>query len=144
VRYPPEVSPGSVNDDIVLNVDFAPTFLEYAGIQVPNEVQGYSIRPLLQEQTPADWRTVMYYRYFMHCDGHNVYAHYGVRTRRYKLIYYYEEEPGPQEWELFDLDEDPCELMNVYDEPAYADIVEELKAELAALRKQLGDETNPW
>jgi len=144
VRYPQEVSTGSVNDDMVLNVDFAPTFLEYAGIQVPNEVQGCSILPLLQGQTPANWRTAMYYRYFMHCDGHNVYAHYGIRTRRYKLIYYYEEEPGPQEWELFDLDEDPCELMNVYDEPAYADTTAELKAELAALRRQLGDETNPW
>ncbi len=144
VRYPEEIAAGSVNDDMVLNVDFAPTFLDHAGLEVPREMQGRSLRPLLQGPTPPDWRTAMYYRYFMHCDGHNVYAHYGIRTRRYKLIYYYEQAPGPQEWELFDLEEDPRELMNVYHEPAYAETVKELRTELAALRRQLGDETAPW
>jgi len=144
VSYPREIGAGSVSNDIVLNVDFAPTLLEYAGVQIPDEMQGRSIVPVLRGQTPADWQTAMYYRYFMHCDGHNVYAHYGLRTERYKLIYYYEEDPGPQEWELFDLDSDPYELMNVYADPAYAGIVEELKQRLAAMRDELGDQTNPW
>ncbi|MDQ3702033.1 MAG: DUF4976 domain-containing protein, partial [Chloroflexota bacterium] len=69
-------------------------------------MQGTSFRGILRGQAPSDWRASMYYRYFMHADTpHNVYAHYGVRTSRYKLIYYYEPEPGPQEWELFDLQE---------------------------------------
>jgi arylsulfatase A-like enzyme len=92
----------------------------------------------------------MYYRYWMHRDRiHNVYAHYGVRTRRHKLIYYYADglgqpgsvgDPCPPEWELFDLQSDPRELHNVYDEPAYADTVRELTDELARLQQAVGDE----
>jgi arylsulfatase A-like enzyme len=81
----------------------------------------------------------------MHLDGaHNTYAHYGVRTERHKLIYYYEPAPGPQEWELFDLEADPKELRNVYGDPAYAAVTGELKAELRRLRSQVGDSTNDW
>ncbi len=145
VRYPPEIKPGTTNDDIILNTDFAATFLDYAGIETPREMQSYSFRGNLRGETPDDWRTAMYYRYFMHLQGgHYVTAHYGVRTKRYKLIFYYEEEPGPQEWELFDLEEDPQEMRSVYEEPEYADVVEELKAELARLRSEVGDQTNPW
>ncbi len=144
VRYPGEVAAGSTNADIVLNVDFAPTFLECAEAEIPERVQGASICPLLAGETPSDWRDTMYYRYFMHQGGHNVYAHYGVRTRRHKLIYYYKAEPGPQEWELFDLEEDPHELMNVYGEARYAETVRVLQARLAELRSEFGDETDPW
>ena len=145
VRYPPEIQPGSVNGDIILNVDFAPTFLDWAGAAIPRQMQGDSFRRNLQGDTPADWRQSFYYRYFMHCaGGHHVYAHYGVRTHRHKLIYYYEPEPGPQEWELFDLVQDPLELQSVYDDPRYADVVADLKDELARLRSEVGDQTNPW
>jgi len=145
VRYPREIAPGSVNRDIVINNDFAPTFLDYAGLPTPDFMQGRSIRPILQGQTPSDWREAFYYRYFMHMDpSHNTTAHYGVRTQRYKLIYYYEPEPGPQEWELFDLERDPMEMCSVYDDPAYADVVAELKTKLRELRAECGDETNPW
>jgi len=153
VRYPREVEPGSVSTGMALNLDFAPTFLDFAGVEPAEPVQGRSLRPLLRGETPADWRTSMYYRYWMHRAHFNVYAHYGVRTERHKLIHYYGEaldaagaidEPSEPEWELFDLAEDPLELSNVYDDPANADTVQELKAELKRLREQAQDESAPW
>ncbi len=145
VRYPREVEAGAVNDDLILNIDFPALFLDYAGLETPREMQGRSFRANLRGDTPDDWRRSFYYRYYMHIDGgHSVWAHYGLRTHRYKLIFYYEEEPGPQEWELFDLQEDPMELHSVYDDPAYADVVAELKEELARLRSEVGDQDNPW
>jgi len=149
LRYPREVRPGTANDDIVLNVDFAPLFLDLAGVPIPDEFQGHSFRPLLQGRTPHDWRQAMYYRYWMHKAHHNVYAHYGIRTKRYKLIYYYSDaldQPGAidetydPEWELFDLEKDPYELSNVYDDPEYAGVVRELKSELHRLQEEVGDE----
>ena len=133
---------------MVLNVDFAETLLDYAGLPIPEEMQGRSLRPLLQGETPRDWRTSMYYRYWMHRPHFNVSAHYGVRTQRYKLIFYYGlglgapgalDEPLPPEWELFDLKKDPGEMNNVYGETAYAETVKELKAELRRLKEQLED-----
>jgi arylsulfatase A-like enzyme len=149
LKYPREVESGSVNDDIVLNADFAPLFLDLAGVPVPEEFQGRSFRPLLNGQTPDDWQQSMYYRYWMHKANHNVYAHYGVRTKRYKLIYYYSDALGQAgtidetyepEWELFDLEKDPYELNNVYHRPDYQEIVRELKAELHRLQADLRDE----
>jgi len=148
-RFPAEAAPGSVNRDIILNVDFAPLFLDLAGVDKPDEFQGASFRPLLRGETPADWQDSLYYRYWMHKAHHNVYAHYGVRTLRYKLIYYYSDALGQAgavdethepEWELFDLEKDPCELNNVYHDPAYADVVTELTDELHRLQERVGDE----
>ncbi|MDH7570791.1 MAG: DUF4976 domain-containing protein, partial [Armatimonadota bacterium] len=148
IRYPREIAPGSVHRGMILNVDFAPTFLDFAGIPIPAGFQGSSFRPLLCGDTPAGWQRSMYYRYWMHRAHHNVFAHYGVRTERYKLIYYYGEalgqpgavdEPTPPEWELFDLEKDPRELKSVYYDPAYAGVVADLKAELARLREKVGD-----
>ncbi len=144
VRYPGEIPAGSSSEKMVLNVDFAPLFLDYAGVPAPAAMQGRSFRSVLRGQQPPGWRDSMYYRYFMHIETHNTTAHYGVRTERYKLIYYYEPEPGPLEWELFDLREDPYEVRNVYDDPAYREIRRELEAELRRLRAELGDTTNPW
>ncbi|MGH2353585.1 MAG: sulfatase family protein [Chloroflexota bacterium] len=144
VRYPPEIKPGTVDDHLVLNVDFAPTFLDYAGLPIPAEMQGRSFRSLLRGDFPPDWRTAMYYRYFMHLSHHNVYAHYGIRTHRYKLIYYYKDEPDPPEWELFDLAEDPHELHSVYGHPDYQKVVQQLQAQLHQLRAELHDTTDPW
>jgi arylsulfatase A-like enzyme len=149
LRYPKEVKPGSTNDDIVLNVDFPALFLDLAGIEIPEAFQGRSFRTNLQGETPGDWRSSMYYRYWMHKAHHNVYAHYGLRTKRYKLIYYYADALGQAgtidetyepEWELFDLEKDPCELNNVYDDPNYAETVNELKSELHRRQEEVGDE----
>jgi arylsulfatase A-like enzyme len=149
IRYPGVARPGSVNGDITLNIDFAPLFLEAAGAPVPAGMQGRSFRANLQGHTPRDWRKSMYYRYWMHNDGaHHVPAHYGVRTDRYKLIYYYNKALGmkgaqesgmPPEWELFDLKSDRHEMKNVYGDPAYASVVKTLKAELDRLQRQYGD-----
>ena len=152
VRYPREVAPGTQNAGMILNVDFPATFLDYAGVDVPYDWQGTSFRPLLEGRTPEDWRTAMYYRYWMHLAHHNVYAHYGLRTERYKMIYYYADalgQPGtiddsrPPEWELFDLQTDPQEMRSVYDDPAYADTVRSLTDELHRLQAEVGDEPHP-
>jgi len=151
VRYPREIKAVSVSDDIVLNVDFAETFLDYAGALVSGDMQGRSLRPLLRGKRPNNWRTSMYYRYWMHGAHFNVAGHFGVRTKRYKLIYYYglplnakgaKKESTPPEWELFDLQKDPKEMRNVYDDPAYKHVVKELKAELVSLRHRLEDDND--
>ncbi|GAH84968.1 unnamed protein product [marine sediment metagenome] len=134
VRYPGQIRPGSTNNDIITNVDFAPFFLDCARAATPSDMQGRSFRTNLAGKTPANWPTSMYYRYWMGASG--VPAHYGVRTKRYKLIYYYE---SPSGWELYDLEKDPLEINNVYDEPAYASVVSEMKAELTRLREHVGD-----
>ena len=149
VRYPREIQTGSSSDAMALNIDFAETWLDYAGVAIPDDMQGTSLRPILNGETPDDWRTSMYYRYWMHLTHHYVPAHYGIRTDRYKLIYYYGEalgttgsidEPKAPEWELFDLEKDPNEMCSVYDDPAYADIVTELTAELYRLKAEAADE----
>ena len=144
IRYPREIAPGSVDGHMALNVDFAPLFLDYAGVPAPEAMQGRSFRAALRGQAPEDWRTAMYYRYFMHLAHHNVYAHYGIRTERYKLIYYYEAEPDPPEWELFDLVKDPHEMRSVYDDPEYGEVVSELKEQLRRLRAEVKDTTHSW
>jgi arylsulfatase A-like enzyme len=136
IRYPGKIKPGSVNDSMILNVDFAPTFLEYAGVAVPPDIQGRSIAPLLCGEKPKDWRASMYYRYYHYPQDHRVQPHYGVRTERYKLIYFNKID----EWELFDLKNDPHELKSVYADPAYTDTVQKLKTELYRLKKELKDE----
>ena len=139
VRYPRLVRDGSVCTDMALNVDVAPTLLDLAGVQIPSGMQGVSLRPLLRETTPPDWRTAMYYRYWMHLDNaHAVQAHFGIRTDRYKLIRYDGEGDGP-EWELFDLAEDPYEIHSVYDDPGYADQVERLTTQLWRMQAEVGD-----
>ena len=149
MRYPRGIAAGGVNRDMILNVDFAPTYLELAGLPIPDHYQGRSFAPLLRGETPEDWQVAMYYRYWMHKTHHNVYAHYGIRSDRYKLIYYYADALGqagtidetyPPEWELFDLEMDPYELNNVVDNPAYAERVIELKAQLHRLQTEVGDE----
>jgi arylsulfatase A-like enzyme len=148
VRYPRAIKPGAVNDDFVLNLDFPETLLDYAGASIPADMQGRSLRPLLEGHTPPDWRTSMYYRYWMHRAHFDIPAHYGIRTKEYKLIYYYGQacgmkgaidKPTQPEWELFDLREDPLELNNVYAVAAYQPQVKQLKQQLNQLRKEYGD-----
>ncbi len=150
VRYPGHTKPGSVNDSIVLNIDHAPTLLEVNGIATAKDMQGRSYLSILDGKTPADWRTSMYYRYWMHLDApHGAPACYGVRTTRYSLIHYYGKAlkmtgtkniDHPPEWELFDLQKDTQQMRNVYSDPFYAPALGELRAELDRLRRDVGDE----
>ena len=148
MRFPRAIQPGTVSDRIALNVDFAPTILDYAGAPVPQDMQGRSLRALAEGRAPTDWRTSMYYRYWMHLAHFNIPAHYGIRSGRHKLIHYYGEALGsagaidestPPEWELFDLENDPQELVNIYHDPANAELIDELKSELERLQRELGD-----
>jgi len=141
VRWPGHITPGTTSDAMVSNLDFASTFLDLAGAAIPADMQGRSLKPLFTGPTPADWRTSVYYHYYEYPGWHCVERHYGVRTDRYKLIYYYNRD----EWELFDLDTDPHELNSVYADPAYASMVEALKTELTRLRQQYAvpEDTRP-
>jgi arylsulfatase A-like enzyme len=124
-----------VSDAMVLNVDFAPTFLEFAGQPIPPEVQGHSLEPLLAGRTPPDWRKSWYYRYYHYPNEHGTEPHYGVRTERYKLIYFHR----INQWELFDLKNDRHELRNIVNDTKNAKLVAVLKTELNRLRKELDD-----
>jgi arylsulfatase A-like enzyme len=132
VRWPGVVEPGSVNTDLVMNLDYAQTLLDAGGVAAPATMQGRSLLPLLRGSTPADWRDAIYYQYFAYPDWHMVQRQYGVRTHRHKLIHYYE----IGEWELFDLARDPNELNSVYADPAYAAVVASLKQRLEDLRRE--------
>lgn len=147
IRYPKTIKPGSRTDAIIENVDFAPTLLDFAGIRAPNAMQGKSFKTICETgDEPADWKISAYYRYWMHMAGHNNPGHVGIRTKEYKLIYYYgvardgNTPRTPPGWELYDIKKDPQELVNVYDEPTYAAVVSDLKIQLADRRKQVGDD----
>lgn len=130
VRWPAGVRPGSENTDLVQNLDLAQTFLDIAGVEAPAAMQGRSLLPLLKEETPDEWRDAIYYQYYEYPGPHMVRRHYGIRTERHKLIHYY----NIEEWELFDLENDPDELRSVYDDPAYADVQDDLHQRLTELR----------
>lgn len=134
-RWPGVVKPGSRNRKIVSNLDFAETFLDIAGVEVPGDMQGRSLVPLLQGKNVPDWRKTFYYQYYEYPGGHSVRRHYGVVDGRHKLIHFYE--PDVNEWELFDLSTDPREMRSVYDQAEYATIQNQLKEELMRLRKEL-------
>lgn len=147
IRYPKEIPAGTRNKDLILNVDFASLLADYAGIRPPAGVQGSSFRDNLKGQTPGDWRPAMYYRYWTH---HGIRpAHMGIRTDRYKLMFLYgdrlttagsDDTPTTPAWEFHDLQADPYENHNSYNDPRYAGIIKELKTRLLELRKQNGDE----
>ena len=139
VRWPGVTKPGTVNHDMVSNVDFAQTFLDVAGVDQPDDMHGESLIPILQGNTPDDWRKSFYYHYYEFPGWHSVRRHYGVRTDTHKLIYFY----NLNEWELYDLKADPNEMHSVYDDPAYADIQAELHADLKRLRENLNVGEDP-
>ena len=136
VKWPASIRPGTKSNAIALNIDFAPTFLEAAGLPAAHEMQGRSLLSLLRGRTPPDWRTSMYYRYYHDPGDHNTRAHYGVRTRTHKLIYFWTKD----QWELFDLVNDPYELHNLYGQPGQDDLTAALKAELFKLKREVRDE----
>ena len=133
VRWPGEVDPGSSNDAIVSNLDFAETFLAIARLEAPSDMQGRSLVPLIKGKTPDDWRTSFYYHYYEFPGAHSVRKHYGVATGRFKLIHFYE----LGEWEMYDLKKDPREMRSVYGEAGYAPVRKQLSTELARLRRDL-------
>jgi len=136
VRWPERIKPGGTCDKLVMNLDFAETFLDAAGVKVPGDMQGRSFKALLLGEQAPDWRTSVYYHYYEFPGAHSVRRHYGIRTERYKLIYFY----NLDEWELFDLKKDPQEMKSVYADPAYADVVKDLKKQLTDLRTQYEDD----
>lgn len=133
VRWPGVVKPGTRVAQMVQNIDYAPTLTEIAGATIPAGLHGRSLLPLLRGEAPADWRRSIYYHYYD--PGHGVQQHYGLRTERYTLAYFH----PVHEWELFDLRQDPLQLRSVYDDPAYAKTVAELKTELTRLRQLYQD-----
>lgn len=166
VSYPPLVPSGAKNDWLINNTDFAPTLLELAGVSRPDYMQGDSLLGALRgEPEPGNWRQSTYYRYWMHMAHHFNPAHFGIRTKRYKLIFYYgidykDQHKGqsvthyggnrfgndtPVAWELYDLERDPDEMHNRYDDPEYQEVVKRLKQQLAEERERLGDtdQANP-
>lgn len=139
VRWPGVASPGTRVTKLVQNLDYAPTFLEAAGATAPEGLQGRSLVPLLRGKTPADWRDALYYHYFEGPPAiHRVAPHYGVRTERYKLIRFYETD----EWEFYDLDLDPDELINVYRDEAYKATIADMEERLHELRQRYRDEAD--
>ena len=153
VRHPATVEASSRDDHLVNNTDLAPTLLSLAGVEPPGFMQGRSIEPLLVGEDPSDWRQSTYYRYWMNYAHHDVPAHYGVRTKDFKLVFFYglpldapgakraETRPG---WELYDLRSDPLEMRNVYGEPAYKEVAANLKADLLRLKSELGDDDETY
>ena len=111
------------------------TFLDYAGAPIPGDMQGRSMKPILEGKTPADWRKSFYYHYYEFPQPHHVHPHIGVRTEKYKLMYF----TDLKEWELYDLEKDPTELKNVYNDPAYAGVRAEMTAELERAKKEYKD-----
>ncbi len=136
VKWPGIVKPGTVNTDLVSNLDFAETFLDIAQTEIPEDMQGKSILPVLAGNTPSDWRKAHYYHYYEHPSEHDVRRHYGITTDRHKLIHFYYD---MDVWELYDLQKDPSELNNIYGDPEYAEVQEELHKQLEELRIKYED-----
>lgn len=136
ISWPGVIQPGSVNKDLVSNLDFAETFLDAAGVPVPSDMQGASMLPILKGKTPADWRKEHYYEYYEYPGVHKVKRHYGMSTERYKLMHYYYD---IDEWEMYDRVADPDEMKNVYNDPAYSKIREDLKKKLLELEVKYKD-----
>ncbi len=136
IMWPGMIQPGSVNSDMVSNLDFAETFLDAASIAIPPDMQGKSFLPLLKGNTPEDWRTEHYYHYYEYPGWHSVKRHYGITTDRYKLIHFYYD---IDEWEMFDLQQDPSEMKNIYTDPAYAEVKKIMHEKLEEMRAKYGD-----
>ena len=141
VRWPKVIKPGSKNYDLVQNLDYAETALDLCGVKIPGDMQGASFAPLLKGKKPSDWRKSLYYHYYEFPGAHSVRRHYGVRTDKHKLIYFY----NLDAWEMYDLEKDPNELKSVYGQPKYASLTKELKTELDRLRElyKVPEDTRP-
>nr|WP_229206962.1 sulfatase [Dyadobacter crusticola] len=139
IRYPGVIKPGTKNNDLVVNIDWAPTVLNIAGVKVPADMQGKSFLPRLQNSQTAQvpWRKEAYYHYYEFPQPHHVYPHFGLRTNRYKLAYFY---GGADSWELFDLQKDPSEVNNIYGTRGTEALTADLKSKLEVLMEEYKDE----
>jgi len=166
IKYPKEIKANQEFNELVSNVDFAPTFLDYAGIDIPEEMDGKSMKKILSGKKDRQWRDAFYYRYWMHLADHGIPAHYGIRTDRYKLVFYYgrglgksgtdakqidvfNKDSGPivpttPEWEFYDLKKDPKEMHNAYADAKYQKVIKKLKNQLIDLKAELGDEDKKY
>ena len=136
VKYPKKIKAGSVNEDIISNIDFAPTLLELAGISTTQKMQGTSFVPVLEGNTPKDWQDAMYYHYYEFPFWHHVQPHYGIRTQKYTLAHFYY---NIDVWELYDLEKDPGQVNTIYNDPNYAEVTAELKVKLKNLMIKFED-----
>lgn len=137
MKLPSKIKKGTVNQ-LVQNIDYAPTFLELAGAEIPNDMQGKSLLPLLSEEKNSEWRDALYYHYYEYPGPHDVKRHYGVRTDKHKLIHFYND---IDQWELYDLEEDPSEINNLYGKEGYEDITQSMYTQLLDLQKKYNDTT---
>jgi arylsulfatase A-like enzyme len=136
VRWPGVIKPGSVNSDMCQNIDFAQTFLDLAGAPDPGDMQGHSLVPLFRGEKPSHGRNSLYYHYYEYPAVHSVRKHEGVAESRFKLIRFYGQDvPNGEEWEFFDLQNDPGEMKNAYANPEYAEKIKAMKADLKGLRE---------
>jgi arylsulfatase A-like enzyme len=139
VKWPGVTPPGSRDKHLIQNLDYAETFLDMAGVKIPSDMQGASLVPLLKGEKPKDWRTSIYYHYYEYPSVHMVPRHNGIRTDRYKLMHFYQ---FGNEWEFYDLAEDPEELANQYGNPKYATIIADLKKQLKGLQEHYEDDSD--
>jgi len=140
IRYPKVIKPGSKTSSLCMNVDFAPTLLDLAGVKIPKDMQGRSLFPILENagKTPKDWRKAVYYHYYEYPAEHSVKRHYGIRTANYKLIHFYNDIDA---WELYDMKKDPHEMNNVFGDSSYQTIQEEMMKLLQETRQTYNDTT---
>ncbi|WP_167606130.1 sulfatase [Maribellus sediminis] len=136
VKWPGKISPASVSDEMVQNLDFAQTFLDAAGVEQPDDMQGESLMPLLLGNTAAWTRDAVYYQYYEYPGFHMVKRHYGIVTKEYKLVHFYYD---IDEWELYDRKKDPLELNSVYNDPAYTEVAATMKQKLKDIRLKYKD-----
>ncbi len=137
MRLPSQFKRKGKIEEMVQNIDFAPTMLDIAGVEIPEDIQGISLLPLLKDdKSPANWRESLYYHYYEYPAEHMVKKHYGIRTERYKLIHFYDD---VDEWELYDLQNDIQEMNNIYANPEYETVVANLKEQLKELQVKYDD-----
>lgn len=137
MRLPKGYSAKGEIDLMVQNIDYAPTFLDMAGVRIPEEIQGMSMKPFLKNEDKIEWRDAVYYHYFEFPNEHMVKRHYGIRNSRYKLIHFYYD---INEWEFYDIQKDPSEMSNLINDPTYADIIQKMKGSLKELIVKYDDE----
>lgn len=138
VRYPAAIKAGTTTSALSMNIDFAPTFLDFAGVEIPQDIQGCSLRPVLENggKTPEGWRKAVYYHYYEYPAEHSVKRHYGIRTQDWKLIHFYND---IDQWEMYDM-RNGSETVNVYDDESYAEVRADMEKTLSEIQKQYGDD----
>ena len=135
MKYPKEIKPGTEINQLIQNLDFAPTFLDYAGVEIPTDMQGESFRKVVSKET-SEWRDAIYYTYYEYPSVHMVKRHNGVRTDRYKLIHFYYD---IDVWEMYDLEKDPAEMNNIYYDPGYLEVKKMMHRRFDEMREKYGD-----